>query len=193
MCASFLFVQPTPRELCALFGKYRSQKCGRFFNSAHYGSSPAERQIQKGSIYMKKPIAMLLSLTMLAGLMAGCGSQSASSAALGTDLRQCRRNRSPQTEAPAPAPEESTKEEAISVDGSRFCPGGRRETTRQEMPAWTIPAIRMTSGRRSCWWSASAPATTTAGRLTIGAIEKAIAEAFPDYSVAPGLYQPDHH
>lgn len=60
-------------------------------------------------------------------------------------------------------------------------------------PLWTTPGIRMVSGRRNCWWSALAPAYKDSRRLTIGAIENAMEEAFPEYGGPAGLYQPDYH
>ena len=127
---------------------------------------------------MKKPIAMLLSLTMLAGLMAGCGSQSASSDAPAQSSVSAAETTAPATEAPAP--EESTKEEAASA---------QEEEENYETGDASLDDTRNQDdiGEKELLVVSFGTSYNDSRRLTIGAIEGAIAEACQDYSVRRGF------
>ena len=136
---------------------------------------------------MKKPIAMLLSLTMLAGLMAGCGSQSASSAAPAQTSVSAAETAAPETEAPAPAPVESTKEEAISVNEEAA--SAQEEEENYETGDASLDDTRNQDdiGEKELLVVSFGTSYNDSRRLTIGAIEGAIAEACQDYSVRRGF------
>ena len=136
---------------------------------------------------MKKPIAMLLSLTMLAGLMAGCGSQSASSAAPAQTSVSAAETTAPETEAPAPAPVESTKEEAVSVNEEAA--SAQEEEENYETGDASLDDTRNQDdiGEKELLVVSFGTSYNDSRRLTIGAIEGAIAEACQDYSVRRGF------
>ena len=124
---------------------------------------------------MKKPIAMLLSLTMLAGLMAGCGSQSASSDAPAQSSVSAAETTAPATEAPAP--EESTKEEAVSTQEEAA--SAQEEEENYETGDASLDDTRNQDdiGEKELLVVSFGTSYNDSRRLTIGAIEGAIAEA----------------
>ena len=136
---------------------------------------------------MKKTIAMLLSLTMLAGLMAGCGSQSASSAAPAQSSVSAAETAVPETEAPAQAPEESAKEEVVSAEEEAA--SAEEEEENYETGDASLDDTRNQDeiGEQELLVVSFGTSYNDSRRLTIGAIEGAIADAFPDYSVRRGF------
>ena len=125
---------------------------------------------------MKHPIALLLALAMLAGLMAGCGSTSASGEAAASSAGEV----SSMEEAPvsaeaaaseaAEAPEEEDEENYDTGDASLDDPRNQDEIGDAELLVVSF-GTSFNDNRR----------------LTIGGIEGALASAFPDYSVRRGF------
>ena len=85
---------------------------------------------------IKKLLSLLLSAALLMTPLAACGSGAPSASGSGTE----------------------------SGVGSSAAPDLSQDTEEVDTGDASLddPAIRTRSGRRSCWWSASAPATTTA-------------------------------
>ena len=125
---------------------------------------------------MKHPIALLLALAMLAGLMAGCGSTSASGEAAASSAGEV----SSMEEAPVSAeaaaseaaevPEEEDEENYETGDASLDDPRNQDEIGDAELLVVSF-GTSFNDNRR----------------LTIGGIEGALASAFPDYSVRRGF------
>ncbi len=136
---------------------------------------------------MKKTIAMILSLTMLAGLMAGCGSESASSAAPAQSSVSAAETTAPATEAPTQAPEESVKETAVSVNEEVV--SAEEEEENYETGDASLDDTRNQDeiGDQELLVVSFGTSYNDSRRLTIGAIEGAIADACPDYSVRRGF------
>ncbi len=136
---------------------------------------------------MKKTIAMILSLTMLAGLMAGCGSESASSAAPAQSSVSAAETTAPATEAPTQAPEESVKETAVSVNEEAA--SAEEEEENYETGDASLDDTRNQDeiGDQELLVVSFGTSYNDSRRLTIGAIEGAIADACPDYSVRRGF------
>lgn len=136
---------------------------------------------------MKKTIAMLLSLTMLAGLMAGCGSETASSAAPAQSSISAAETAAPATEAPTQAPEESVKETAVSVNEEAA--SAEEEEENYETGDASLDDTRNQDeiGDQELLVVSFGTSYNDSRRLTIGAIEGAIADACPDYSVRRGF------
>lgn len=134
---------------------------------------------------MKKTIAMLLSLTMLTGLLAGCGnSEAASSAAPAQESVGAAETTAPAAEeTPAQAPEasaeESVKEEASAEEEEENYETGDAslDDTRNQDEIGEQELLVVSFGT----------SYNDSRRLTIGAIEGAIADACPDYSVRRGF------
>lgn len=134
---------------------------------------------------MKKTIAMLLSLTMLTGLLAGCGnSEAASSAAPAQESVGAAETTAPAAEeTPAQAPEasaeESVKEEASAEEEEENYETGDAslDDTRNQDEIGEQELLVVSFGT----------SYNDSRRLTIGAIEGAIANACPDYSVRRGF------
>lgn len=134
---------------------------------------------------MKKTIAMLLSLTMLTGLLAGCGnSEAASSAAPAQASVGAAETTAPAAEeTPAQAPEasaeESAKEEASAEEEEENYETGDAslDDTRNQDEIGEQELLVVSFGT----------SYNDSRRLTIGAIEGAIADACPDYSVRRGF------
>ncbi len=134
---------------------------------------------------MKKTIAMLLSLTMLTGLLAGCGnSEAASSAAPAQESVGTAETTAPAAEeTPAQAPEasaeESVKEEASAEEEEENYETGDAslDDTRNQDEIGEQELLVVSFGT----------SYNDSRRLTIGAIEGAIADACPDYSVRRGF------
>lgn len=134
---------------------------------------------------MKKTIAMLLSLTMLTGLLAGCGnSEAASSAAPAQEsVGAAETTASAAEETPAQAPEasaeESVKEEASAEEEEENYETGDAslDDTRNQDEIGEQELLVVSFGT----------SYNDSRRLTIGAIEGAIADACPDYSVRRGF------
>ena len=134
---------------------------------------------------MKKTIAMLLSLTMLTGLLAGCGnSEAASSAAPAQASVGAAETTAPAAEeTPAQAPEasaeESVKEEASAEEEEENYETGDAslDDTRNQDEIGEQELLVVSFGT----------SYNDSRRLTIGAIEGAIADACPDYSVRRGF------
>lgn len=134
---------------------------------------------------MKKTIAMLLSLTMLTGLLAGCGnSEAASSAAPAQESVGTAETTAPAAEKmPAQAPEasaeESVKEEASAEEEEENYETGDAslDDTRNQDEIGEQELLVVSFGT----------SYNDSRRLTIGAIEGAIANACPDYSVRRGF------
>ena len=134
---------------------------------------------------MKKTIAMLLSLTMLTGLLAGCGnSEAASSAAPTQESVGAAETTAPAAEeTPAQAPEasaeESVKEEASAEEEEENYETGDAslDDTRNQDEIGEQELLVVSFGT----------SYNDSRRLTIGAIEGAIADACPDYSVRRGF------
>lgn len=134
---------------------------------------------------MKKTIAMLLSLTMLTGLLAGCGnSKAASSAAPAQESVGAAETTAPAAEeTPAQAPEasaeESVKEEASAEEEEENYETGDAslDDTRNQDEIGEQELLVVSFGT----------SYNDSRRLTIGAIEGAIADACPDYSVRRGF------
>lgn len=136
---------------------------------------------------MKKTIAMILSLTMLAGLMAGCGSESASSAAPAQSSVSTAETAAPATEAPTQAPEESVKETAVSVNEEAA--SAEEEEENYETGDASLDDTRNQDeiGDQELLVVSFGTSYNDSRRLTIGAIEGTIADACPDYSVRRGF------
>ena len=134
---------------------------------------------------MKKTIAMLLSLTMLTGLLAGCGnSEAASSAAPAQASVGAAETTAPAAEeTPAQAPEasaeESVKEEASAEEEEENYETGDAslDDTRNQDEIGEQELLVVSFGT----------SYNDSRRLTIGAIEGAIADACPEYSVRRGF------
>lgn len=142
---------------------------------------------------MKKTIAMLLSLTMLTGLLAGCGnSEAASSAAPAQESVSAAETTAPAAEeTPAQAPEasaeESVKEEAGSVQEEAA--SAEEEEENYETGDASLDDTRNQDeiGEQELLVVSFGTSYNDSRRLTIGAIEGAIADACPDYSVRRGF------
>ena len=137
---------------------------------------------------MKKMIAMLLSLTMLTGLLAGCGGEAASSAAPAQEPVSAAETTAPaETETPAQAPEASVKEAAASVNEEAA--SAEEEEENYETGDASLDDTRNQDeiGERELLVVSFGTSYNDSRRLTIGAIEGAIADACPDYSVRRGF------
>ena len=142
---------------------------------------------------MKKTIAMLLSLTMLTGLLAGCGnSEAASSAAPAQEPVSAAETTAPAAEeTPAQAPEasaeESVKEKAVS--DQEEAASAEEEEENYETGDASLDDTRNQDeiGEQELLVVSFGTSYNDSRRLTIGAIEGAIADACPDYSVRRGF------
>ena len=136
---------------------------------------------------MKKTIAMILSLTVLAGLMAGCGGETASSAAPAQSSVSAAETAAPATEAPTQAPEESVKETAVSANEEAA--SAEEEEENYETGDASLDDTRNQDeiGDQELLVVSFGTSYNDSRRLTIGAIEGAIADACPDYSVRRGF------
>ena len=142
---------------------------------------------------MKKTIAMLLSLTMLTGLLAGCGnSEAASSAAPAQESVGAAETTAPAAEetsaqAPEASAEESVKEEAGSVQEEAA--SAEEEEENYETGDASLDDTRNQDeiGEQELLVVSFGTSYNDSRRLTIGAIEGAIADACPDYSVRRGF------
>ncbi len=137
---------------------------------------------------MKKMIAMLLSLTMLTGLLAGCGGEAASSAAPAQEPVSAAETTAPaETDSPAQALEESAKEAAASVNEEAA--SAEEEEENYETGDASLDDTRNQDeiGERELLVVSFGTSYNDSRRLTIGAIEGAIADACPDYSVRRGF------
>lgn len=134
---------------------------------------------------MKKTIAMLLSLTMLTGLLAGCGnSEAASSAAPAQASVGAAETTAPAAEeTPAQAPEASA-EESVKEEAS-----AEEEEENYETGDASLDDTRNQDeiGKQELLVVSFGTSYNDSRRLTIGAIEGAIADACPDYSVRRGF------
>ena len=60
-------------------------------------------------------------------------------------------------------------------------------------PLWTTPRNQDGIGEKELLVVSFGTSYNDNRRLTIGAIENAMEEAFPEYAVRRGFYQPDYH
>lgn len=137
---------------------------------------------------MKKTIAMMLSLTMLAGLLAGCGSKTASSAATAQESVSAAETTAPAaTEAPTQAPEESVKEAAVSANEEAASAEEEEENYDTGDASLDDTRNQDEIGDQELLVVSFGTSYNDSRRLTIGAIEGAIADACPDYSIRRGF------
>ena len=117
---------------------------------------------------MKKTIATVLILTLLAALLAGCGARSAAPAA-----------------APAPEAEEKTPEAAPAEEAAPVEEAEEEEEENYETGDASLDDPRNADkiGERELLVVSFGTSYNDSRRLTIGAIEQALQEAYPDWSV----------
>lgn len=131
-----------------------------------------------------KPLAMLLALTLAAALFAGCAKTEAPApAAEPAPAPEAK----PETE-PAPAPEPEPAEEPKSVEEPEPAPEPEEEENYDTGDASLDDPLNQDGiGEDELLVVSFGTSFNDSRRLTIGAIEKAMTEAFPDWSVRRGF------
>ncbi len=122
---------------------------------------------------MKKILACVMTLCMLTALLAGCGSKPAPAA-----------TEAPKAEEPAPAPAEEAKSEEPAPSGE---PEPAEEEGEEDYTTGDAslddPLNQNGIGEKELLVVSFGTSYNDSRRLTIGAIEKAIQDAYPEWSV----------
>ncbi len=132
---------------------------------------------------MKKLIACMLSLTLLAALLAGCGKPQVPASAAPQEKQE--------DAAPAAVPEEKPEEDS-AVHQEETAPSEAAETEEEENyetgdASLDDPRNADGIGEKELLVVSFGTSFNDSRRLTIGAIEQKLAEQFPDWSVRRGF------
>ena len=123
---------------------------------------------------MKKLLASVLVLCMMAALLAGCGSKPAPAPAA---------TEAPKAEEPAPAEEPKAAEPAPAEEPAEAEEEEEEENYETGDASLDDPLNQDEIGEKELLVVSFGTSFNDSRRLTIGAIEKAIQEAYPDWSV----------